>query len=144
VIDGLAPPHAPASIGEDPHAELAARLLVAIRSKPAVLQRVSQVDVRDAHNAAVLLTGDPAVVYVGEERFLPRLESYLELASALRERVTNIDYVDLRFDGRIYVRPAAAASPLRRGRLGDAAGPMPRGQPGDAARRRDHAQAPAR
>jgi cell division protein FtsQ len=120
VIDGLAGPHAPAALGEDPHAELAAQLLVALRAKPAVLQRISQVDVRDTHNAAVILTGDPAVLYVGEGRFVQRLESYLDLASALRDQVVNIDYVDLRFDNRIYVRPASAASPLRRGKPDDA------------------------
>ncbi|HEY7171353.1 MAG TPA: FtsQ-type POTRA domain-containing protein [Vicinamibacterales bacterium] len=114
VIDGLAGPHAPAALGEDPHADLAARLLVAARAKAPVLQRISQVDVRDAHNAAVILTGDPAVLYVGEERFVQRLESYLGLASALRNQVANIDYVDLRFDNRIYVRPAAATAPRRR------------------------------
>jgi cell division septal protein FtsQ len=56
----------------------------------------------------VILNGDPAVIYVGEDRFLPRLESYLELAAAVRERVADIDYVDLRFDERIYVRPVQA------------------------------------
>ena len=35
------------------------------------------------------------------------MESYLQLAAALRDRVSDIDYVDLRFDGRIYVRPVA-------------------------------------
>ena len=41
-------------------------------------------------------------------RFLQRLESYLELSTTLRQRVADIDYVDLRFDDRIYVRPAGA------------------------------------
>ena len=54
----------------------------------------------------MISSGDPAVLYVGDDRFLPRLQSYLELAAALRERVPEIDYVDLRFDDRIYVRPA--------------------------------------
>jgi cell division protein FtsQ len=120
VIDGLAGPHAPAALAEDTHADLAARLLVAARTKPPVLKRISQVDVRDAHNAAVILTGDPAVLYVGEERFVQRLESYLGLAAALRNQVANIDYVDLRFDNRIYVRPASAASSSRRGKPDDA------------------------
>ena len=66
------------------------------------------IDVSDLHNAAVILSGDPAVLYVGEDRFLPRLQSYLDLAEALRERVQQIDYVDLRFDDRIYVRPVGA------------------------------------
>ena len=52
--------------------------------------------------------GSGACIYVGEDRFLPRLQSYLDLAEAMRERVQQIDYVDLRFDDRIYVRPAGA------------------------------------
>jgi cell division septal protein FtsQ len=80
---------------------------------------VSQIDVADLHNAAVILTGDPAVIQLGEDQFLPRLQGYLELAPALRERVADIDYVDLRFDDRIYVRPASAPS-LRRGKPGSA------------------------
>jgi hypothetical protein len=39
------------------------------------------------------------VIYVGDDRFLTRIESYLDLASALRARVADIDYVDLRFAG---------------------------------------------
>jgi cell division protein FtsQ len=108
IIDGLAAPNGPAALGEDPHAQLAARLMGGLRTRPEVARGVSQIDVTDAHNAAVILNGDPAVIYVGEDRFLPRLESYLELASTLRQRVADIDYVDLRFDDRIYVRPVAA------------------------------------
>jgi cell division septal protein FtsQ len=63
-------------------------------------------DVSDRHNVAVILAGDPAVISVGTERFLPRLQQYVELAATLRERVADIDHVDLRFDDRIYVRPA--------------------------------------
>jgi cell division septal protein FtsQ len=54
----------------------------------------------------VILSGDPAVIRLGDDQFLARLESYLQLAAALRERVAEIDYVDLRFDDRIYVKPA--------------------------------------
>lgn len=107
IIDGLTASSA-APGGEDARARLAARLMAAVRSRPELAKRVSQIDVRDLHNAAVILNGDPAVIYVGEDRFLPRLESYLELASAVRERVAEIDSVDLRFDERIYVRPVQA------------------------------------
>jgi hypothetical protein len=57
------------------------------------------------HNAAVILTGDSAKIQLGEDRFLARLQGYLDLAVTLRERVAEIDSVDLRFDDRIYVRP---------------------------------------
>jgi cell division septal protein FtsQ len=53
----------------------------------------------------VILSGDPAVIQLGEDQFLERLQSYLDLAPALHEHVADIDYVDLRFDDRIYVRP---------------------------------------
>jgi len=107
IVDGLTPPPGAAgAMAHAPRAELATRLIMSLRAKPDVSRRLSQIDVTDLHNAAVILSGDPAVIYVGDDRFLPRLQSYLELAAALRERVANIDYVDLRFDDRIYVRPA--------------------------------------
>ena len=58
----------------------------------------------------MILSGDPAVIQLGEDQFLARLQSYLDLAPTLRERVADIDYVDLRFDDRIYVRPTRAKS----------------------------------
>jgi len=116
IIDGLAAVNHDGSLTDERRADLAARLMTALRAKPQVARRVSQIDVADLHNAAVILTGDPAVIQLGEDQFLPRLQGYLELASALRERVADIDYVDLRFDDRIYVRPASAASALRRGK----------------------------
>jgi len=46
-----------------------------------------------------------ALVRVGDDDFVGRLRSYVDLAPALRERVPQIDYVDLRFGERVYVRP---------------------------------------
>jgi cell division septal protein FtsQ len=110
IIDGLggkANGHAaPETMTDESRADLAARVIGALKAKPTVATLLSQVDVSDVHNASVILTGDPAVIHVGEDQFLPRIESYLELAAAVHERVAEIDYVDLRFDDRIYVRPA--------------------------------------
>ena len=117
IVDGLdtsrRPPAAggaaPATASADPYrAELAARVITALRAKPRAAARLSQVDVSDLHNASVILNGDPAVIHLGDDQFLSRLESYLGLASALRERVPDIESVDVRFDDRIYVKPAAA------------------------------------
>ena len=106
IIDGLtASPDDDGSSVDAARAELAARVIAAVRSSPEMASQVSQIDVADLHNAAVILSGDPAVIYVGDEQFLERLQSYVELAPALRQRVPDIDYVDLRFDERIYVRP---------------------------------------
>ena len=105
IIDGLT--EGPGIVIDEGRAELAGRLITALSPQPAVARRLSQVDVNDLHNAAVILTGDPALIYVGEDKFLQRLQSYLELSEALRARVSDIDYVDLRFEDRIYVRPTA-------------------------------------
>jgi cell division septal protein FtsQ len=107
IIDGLSASPGRDGTGDEGRAALAARVIASLRAKPALARRLSQIDVADPHNAAVIVNGDRAVIYVGEDRFLPRLESYLGLAAALRERVADIDYVDLRFDDRIYVRPSA-------------------------------------
>ena len=107
LVDGIAAsPNGDGLMTDRWRGDLAARVIAAVKARPDIAKRLSQVDVADLHNAAVILTADPAVIYLGEDQFLPRLQSYLELASALRDRVQDIDYVDLRFDDRIYVRPA--------------------------------------
>jgi cell division septal protein FtsQ len=103
IIDGLAAGGPTLVDGE--RAILASRLLAGLQQRPELARLVSQIDVSDARDAAVLLKNDPAVLKVGHERFAERLQAYLELAPALRERVDGIDYVDLRFDQRVYVRP---------------------------------------
>jgi cell division protein FtsQ len=112
IVDGLsASPGDSGSMTDEPRAELAARVIAALRMNPQVARRLSQVDVADVHNAAVILTGDRAILQLGEDQFLARLQAYLDLAPTLRERVSDIDYVDLRFDDRIYVRPAHVTKP---------------------------------
>lgn len=108
IIDGLsAPTNDERSMTDRPRAELAARAIAAFRAKPDVAHRISQIDVSDLRNATVILNADSAVIALGDDQFLARLQTYLELVPTLRERVPEIDYVDMRFDGRIYVRPAA-------------------------------------
>jgi cell division protein FtsQ len=136
IIDGLAAVNQDGSLTDERRADLAARLMTALRAKPQVARRVSQIDVADLHNAAVILSGDPAVIQLGEDQFLTRLQGYLELAPALRERVADIDYVDLRFDDRIYVRPASAPSALRRGKPAAAARGAKAGKTQERSRRK--------
>jgi cell division protein FtsQ len=108
IIDGLGGSPQGGTMTDEGRADLASRVITAVKSKPGIAGRLSQVDVSDLHNASVILSGDPAVLQLGEDQFLSRLQSYLELAASLHERVPQIDYVDLRFDDRIYVRPAKA------------------------------------
>ena len=114
IIDGLAALSDDEGSATDvARAELAARLIAAVRARPDMARKLSQIDVTDVHNASVILNGDPAVIYVGEDQFLQRLQQYVELAPTLRERVPDIDYVDLRFDERIYVRPTGKPGKAR-------------------------------
>jgi len=85
-----------------------------LQRRPDLAKRISQIDVADAHDAALLLKGDTALVRVGESHFADRIQSYLDLAPALRERIPAIDYVDLRFDERVYVRPLASGTPAHK------------------------------
>jgi cell division protein FtsQ len=108
LIDGLAMSSSDGSAADAARAELASRIISAVRVKPDLAKTLSQIDVSDLRNASVILSGDPAVIYLGDDNFVQRLQAYVDLAPALRERVPSIDYVDLRFDDRIYVRPAGS------------------------------------
>jgi cell division protein FtsQ len=122
IIDGLTPTggardtlDAARDTVDAARAELAGRLMSELEGRPGLAGKVSQIDVSDVRNAIVMLKGDTAFLRVGDEQFSERLQSYLDLMPALRERMPDIDYVDLRFDERVYVRPqntrrAASAS----------------------------------
>lgn len=107
VIDGLsATPGKGGLLIDEARAALAMRLLASLQTRPDLARRLSQIDVTDLRDVVVVLKGDTVLVRVGDDQFAERLQSYLDLAPALRERVPDIDYVDLRFGERVYVRPA--------------------------------------
>jgi cell division protein FtsQ len=118
IIDGLvSAPNTPASLhgSIDPQrAALAARVIASFERSPQIARRVSQIDVTDRNDAVVLLEGDTALLHLGDDRFLERVQMYLDLSSTLRDRVAEIDYVDLRFDRRVYVRPVQVDRARRR------------------------------
>ena len=105
IIDGLAPPGSRGLVVDDLRANLAAQVIATLGTKTVLAERVSQIDVSDPYNAVVLLSDDPTFLYLGSEQFADRLHRYLELAPALRSRVPEIDYVDMRFERRVYVGP---------------------------------------
>lgn len=107
IIDGLSgAPREGAPVIDEGRAELAAEVVRGISSHRVLARRVSQIDVRDPRDAVVILDGETALLHLGDSHFAERLQSYLDLAPTLHERVPEIDYVDLRFDQRVYVRPA--------------------------------------
>jgi len=105
IIDGLSAVHQDGLLVDAARAALVAGLLDSLRQHPSLAKRVSQIDVSDPRDLVVILKGDTAMVRIGDDQFAERLQSYVDLSPALRERVPAIDYVDLRFDERVYVRP---------------------------------------
>jgi len=106
IVDGLV--QQPAAGGAPVDAArlgLVMSLLDAIGARPELRDRLSQVDVSNAHDAVVVLDGDPARLHLGDSRFAERMTTYLEMAPALGRQYAAIDYADLRFDGRVFVRP---------------------------------------
>ena len=88
IVDGLARQRARRRPLDEDRAALAARRASAtLSAHPDLAGRVSQIDVSDAHDAVVMLEGDPALLRLGESDFAERLQQYLDLGDALRERV---------------------------------------------------------
>lgn len=133
IIDGLFVAGRQGSAADEERGRLVAEMMADVRRRPDVAGRVSQIDISHARDVRVILDGDPTVVRLGDTRFLERIGSYIELLAALKERVPAIDYVDLRFDGRVYVGPAplGAPAPDAAGATGGPAkrGPQPSGTP---------------
>jgi cell division septal protein FtsQ len=112
LIDGLSTTtRSPAGdpVVDEGRAALAARVVSSLQGRPELASRVSQIDVSDVRDAVIILKNDTVLIRIGDDQFAERLQSYLDLASALREKVPRIDYVDLRFGERIYVRPQAGS-----------------------------------
>lgn len=106
VIDGLgAPPRDGAPVVDAARSALVARLLADVAPHERIASRVSQIDVRDARDAVVLLDGDTVMLRLGDRDFAARLQDYLDVATALKDRMSVVDTVDLRFGERMYVRP---------------------------------------
>ncbi len=115
IIDGLATsPRDGGSIIDQARAEFAALVIGTVAGRPEIAKRISQLDVADLHDAVAILDGDPALLRLGDTDFIARLQQYIDLAPALRERLNAIDYVDLRFNERLYVRPVKTAAIAKR------------------------------
>jgi cell division septal protein FtsQ len=110
IVDGLASRRPGSTLVDDSRAGLASRLIGDLQRRPDLAARLSQIDVSDIHDAIVVLKDDTALVHVGDEKFTDRVQAYVDLVPALRERIPEIDYVDLRFDERVYVRPSRGRS----------------------------------
>lgn len=108
IVDGLLTDESNGGTADPRRAQLMERLLVELAPRADLKKRVSQVDVSDPTNAIVLLNGEPARLYLGDTKFLERLQRYEEAQAGIREHVSAIDYFELRFD-RIFVGTTGTA-----------------------------------
>jgi cell division protein FtsQ len=109
IVDGLLrqPAGGDAPVDAD-RLQLVARLIAATATRPELQARISHVDVSNARDAVVLLDADPVRLHLGDTRFVERLTTYLDVAPALAQQYAAIDYADLRFDDRLFVKPKPA------------------------------------
>lgn len=108
LVDGLlTPPRAGQPAVPADRLALANGLLGALGTRVDLRRHVSQIDVSRPRDATVLFDDDPAWLHLGDERFLERLQNYVDLRPTLKDRFHGIDYVDLRFDDRVFIRAAS-------------------------------------
>lgn len=102
IVDGLLTDESNGGTVDPRRAQLTERLLTELAPRADLRRRVSQVDVSDPTNAVVLLAGEPAKLYLGDSKFLERLQMYEQTQAGIREHVRVIDYFELRYD-RVFV-----------------------------------------
>jgi cell division protein FtsQ len=108
IIDGLTS-GAGGDSDTDGRAVLAGRVLADLQRRPNLARLVSQVDVSNVRDAVVLLRDDTALIHTGDDHFVDRVQTYLDIAVRLREDVPQIDSVDVRFGERVYVKPQGSS-----------------------------------
>ena len=110
IVDGMASASEPrdgeksGSMIDPARAQLVGRFMGALAARPELRRSVSQVDVSRDRNVAVLLDGDSTLLYLGDDQFVERLRTYLEIRPTLAERMSDVDYVDLRYGQRVIVK----------------------------------------
>ncbi len=107
LVDGISDEVDGEGIADPARMSLAAAALRDL-SGAGLVWRISQLDVAHEHDAVVLMNDDPALLHLGHHRFAERLQTYLDMSRRLQTLVAGLEYVDLRFDDRVYVRPRKA------------------------------------
>ncbi|HEX7779647.1 MAG TPA: cell division protein FtsQ/DivIB, partial [Vicinamibacterales bacterium] len=109
IVDGLVTASRGGPVTDADRVHLTGRFFDALGARPDLRRRVSQVDVSNARDLVAILDSEPAALHLGDARFVERLTTYFEISQALHDQFTDLDYVDLRFDERVFVRPHGRA-----------------------------------
>jgi cell division protein FtsQ len=68
---------------------------------------VESIDLTDPLNAVLKLRSEPTRVLLGDAGFGPRIADFLKNRERWTRQFGPLEYVDLRFDDRVYLKPAA-------------------------------------
>lgn len=105
IVDGLVVPSDSGDTVVDAERMAVVVALVDDMSSRVDLQRrLSHVDVTNSRDIVVMIDDDTAWLHLGDALFVDRLQRYLDVRPALLDRFGAIEYADLKFDERIYVR----------------------------------------
>jgi len=105
IVDGMAAATQAGGLSIDPsRAQLVARFLAALAARPELRRSVSQVDVSVEGNVTVLLVDDTTLIHLGDEQFVERLRTYLEIRPKLTEGADDVESVDLRYGEKHIVK----------------------------------------
>jgi len=86
-------------------AALAGRILGELAGRERLMSAVSEVDVSEGARAVrILLRNPPLTILLAEDDLIPRLTEILPLTEGILERFPTAVAVDLRFEGRVYLR----------------------------------------
>ena len=110
IVDGLVAASRSGPVADAARVLLTGRFIDALASRPDLRKRVSQVDVSNERDLVAILDNGPEALHLGDARFVERLTTYFEISQTLHEQFSELDYVDLRFDERVYVRPRGRAA----------------------------------
>ncbi|MBM3749927.1 MAG: FtsQ-type POTRA domain-containing protein [Acidimicrobiia bacterium] len=105
IVDGMAAPRTEEGPPIDPkRAQLVARFFRELDVRPELKRVVSQVNVAIEGNVVVMLADDTTALHLGDAQFVERLQTYLDLTPRFEERGRLVDYVDLRFGDRVFLK----------------------------------------
>jgi cell division septal protein FtsQ len=104
VVDGLMTDAPGGPVIDPERIRLVERVFHDVSVRADLFRRMSQLDVSNPRNAVVLLDREPAELRLGDRDFLQRLERWEETAPRLREQRQVVEYFDLRFGDRIWVK----------------------------------------
>ena len=113
-------------------AALAGRMAETLMAPEALAALISELDVSGGAGSVTVRLREPAVTFLVESAtMVERMDRLVPLLDGLRKRYATLDVVDLRFEGRIYLRlrDAAVAAGFAGHVIRSASGVVPGGAP---------------